>query len=210
MPTSADGIAARLAALGTSTVHEALGRRGLMSGVSLRIGSSFAGPAETVAIPAGDNLGIHALLAKASAGSVLCVASAGRGKFGVFGDLLMEASRARGVAALVIDDGIRDLAELSAPPAIAARSISSRGTVKRRILGLDGPVAIGDVLVRPGDWIVGDVDGVCVVPARHLDALLGAAQARVDKEAGVRAALIAGRTSVDVLGLSSLMKEQSA
>jgi 4-hydroxy-4-methyl-2-oxoglutarate aldolase len=210
MPTSADAIATRLVAFGTSTVHEALGRRGLMEGLSIRVGGPFAGPAETVAIPAGDNLGIHALLARANRGSVLCVASGGRGVFGVFGDLLLEASRARGVAALVIDDGIRDLVELSPPPAIAARSISSRGTVKRRILSLDAPVAIGGVLVRPGDWIVGDTDGICVVPAAHLEQLLIAAQARVDKEAGIRAALIAGHTSVNVLGLSSLIKEQSA
>ena len=210
MPTSADGIAAQLIAFGTSTVHEALGRRGLMDGISIRVGTAFAGPAETVAIPAGDNLGIHALLAKANRGAVLCIASGGRGTFGVFGDLLMEASRARGIAALVIDDGIRDLAALSAPPAIASRAISSRGTVKRRFLSLGHPVGIGNVLVRPGDWIVGDTDGLCVVPAAKLDALLAAAQARVDKEAGIRSALIAGRTSVEVLGLTSLIKESSA
>jgi 4-hydroxy-4-methyl-2-oxoglutarate aldolase len=209
MPTSADGIAAQLIAFGTSTVHEALGRRGLMDGISVRVGTAFAGPAETVAIPAGDNLGIHALLARASRGAVLCIASAGRGDFGVFGDLLMEASRVRGIAALVIDDGIRDLAALSAPPSIASRTISSRGTVKRRFLSLGQPVGVGNILVRPGDWIVGDTDGLCVVPAAKLDALLAAAQARVDKEAGIRTALVTGRTSVDVLGLTSLIKESS-
>lgn len=210
MPISADEIAAKLMAFGTATVHEAQARRGLMEGVSLRVGTVFAGPAETVSIPAGDNLGIHALLAKANRGAVLCVASGGRGVFGIFGDLLMEASRARGVAALVIDDGIRDLAALSAPPTIAARAISSRGTVKRRVVSLGGPVGIGNVLVRTGDWVVGDADGICVIPVGRLDALLTAAKARVDKEAGIRSALIAGRTSVEVLGLSSLIKEPSA
>jgi 4-hydroxy-4-methyl-2-oxoglutarate aldolase len=209
MPTSAE-IAAQLAAFGTATVHEALGRRGLMGGLRVMVGTAFAGPARTVAIPAGDNLGIHALLRSAGAGEVLCIASGGRGAFGVFGDLLAAAARARRVAALVIDDGIRDLATLAAPPAIAARAVTARGTVKRRILSLGEPVAIGSVLVRPGDWVVGDADGICVVPAARLDALLAAAQARVGKEAVIRAELQAGRTSVEALNLGHLIRERSA
>ncbi len=203
MPTSAE----QLAAYGTATVHEALGRRGLMQGPRLLVGPAFAGPALTVELPAGDNLGLHALLQDAPAGAVLCIASGGKGLFGVLGDLLQEAARVRGVAGLVIDDGIRDLTALDAPPSIAARGINARGTVKRRVLNLGRPVAIGGVLVRPGDFVVGDADGICVVPAERLEPLLAAAQARTDKEADIRERLKAGETSVEVLGLGGLLRE---
>jgi len=195
-----------LLAFGVATVHEALGRRGLASGVRLLVGPAFAGPAITAAIPAGDNLGIHALLSHAPAGAVACVASQGRGTFGVFGDLLALAARERGLAGLVIDDGIRDAAALSAPP-IAARGKASFGTQKRRLLSLHEPIALGGVLIRPGDWIVCDGDGVCVVPAAKLDALLSAAAARAAKEEDMRVEFRRGRTSVDVLGLSGLLEK---
>jgi 4-hydroxy-4-methyl-2-oxoglutarate aldolase len=202
MQTSAEA----LAGYGTATVHEALGRRGLMAGIMLLVGPAFAGPALTVELPAGDNLGIHAVLRDAPAGAVLCVASGGKGSFGVLGDLLQEAARACGMAGLVIDDGIRDLAALAPPPSIAAAGVNARGTVKQRFRQLGEPVAVGGVLVRPGDWIVADNDGVCVVPAAGLDRLLAAAAARVHKEAVVRERLQAGETSVDALGLGKLLR----
>ena len=212
MPSSADtrdpATARALIEYGVATVHEALGRRGLLNGVHLLVGPAFAGPAATVAIPAGDNLGIHAAFRTAPAGSVVCIASAGQGIFGVVGDLLQAAAKARGIAGLLIDDGIRDMAQLVPPPSIAARGVSSRGTQKRRVLSIDEPVALGGVLIRPGDWIVGDRDGVCVVPASRLADLLAAAKARVDKEDGVRRELQRGRTTVDALGLGGLLDKK--
>jgi 4-hydroxy-4-methyl-2-oxoglutarate aldolase len=111
------------------------------------------------------------------------------------------------VAALVIDDGIRDSASLAAPPSVAARGVSSLGTQKRRFRSLNEPIALGGVLVRPGDWIVGDADGICVIPAPRLEALLAAAAARTAKEEGFRSALRNGRTTVDVLGLTGLAEK---
>lgn len=210
MPSSASSAetARALIAFGVATVHEALGRRGLASGVRLLIGPPFAGPAITAAIPAGDNLGIHALLSDAPAGAVACVASQGRGTFGVFGDLLALAACQRGLAGLVIDDGIRDAAELKAP-SIAARGNASFGTQKRRMLSLHAPIALGGILIRPGDWIVCDCDGVCVVPSTKLDALLNAAAARAAKEEDMRVEFRRGRTSVDVLGLTGLLEKRA-
>ncbi len=208
MPRSPD-IAAALAGFGVATVHEALGRRGLMRGVRLMVGPAFAGPAATVELPAGDNLGIHAALAAANAGSVLCVASGGRGIFGVIGDLIQAAATKRGLGGMVLDDGIRDLSQLVAPPSIAARGVSAHGTQKRRILSLGAPVSVGGVLVRRGDWIVGDGDGVCVVPPERLEQLLDAAAAREAKENAIRVELAGGRTTVDVLGLSALIEKRS-
>jgi 4-hydroxy-4-methyl-2-oxoglutarate aldolase len=200
-------IAKALVGFGVSTIHEALGRRGLARGIDLLVGPAFAGPAVTVSIPAGDNLGIHAVFRDASPGTVVCVASAGQGAFGVLGDLLMTAAHQRGIAGLVIDDGIRDLSELKAPPSIVARGVAARGTQKRRVLSIHESVALAGVLVRPGDWIVGDKDGTCVVPADRLDSLLAAAAARVKKEDGIRTELQRGRTTADVLGLAGLLEK---
>jgi 4-hydroxy-4-methyl-2-oxoglutarate aldolase len=193
--------AAELIALGVPTLHEANHRRGLMRSMLLLIGEGFAGPAETVAIPAGDNLGLHLALERAKAGTILCVASRGKGLYGVVGELVMEAARVGGLAALVIDDGVRDIERLSAPPAVAALGICSRGTVKRRALSLAAPVGIDGVLVRPGDWVVGDRNGVCVLPADDIDAIIAAARARVEREDTLREAIRRGVPTTRVLGL---------
>ena len=202
-------IAPALASLGVATIHEAQGRRGLLNGLNLMVGPAFAGMAATVSIPAGDNLGIHAAIREAPRDSVVCIASAGLGIFGVLGDILQAAARARGIAGMVIDDGIRDLAQLEAPPSICAKAVGARGTQKRRVLSINGAVALGGVLVRPGDWVVGDRDGVCVVPVDQISDLLAAARGRAAKENGIRTELARGRSTVDVLGLAGLLDKDS-
>jgi 4-hydroxy-4-methyl-2-oxoglutarate aldolase len=194
--------ALELAGFGVATLHEASGRRGLASCLRLLVGEPFAGPAVTVALAAGDNLGVHLAIEAAEPGSVVCIASGGDGTYGVYGDLLHEAARARGVAGLVIDDGIRDLAELQAPPSVASRGVKALGTVKRRLrqpVGAD--VSLGGILVGPGDWVVVDRDGVFIVASSRLDELLVAAGSRVEKEARLRPALRGGTSSRELLGL---------
>ena len=183
------------------TLHEANHRRGLMRSMRLLVGEGFAGPAETVAIPTGDNLGIHLALERAEAGAVLCVASRGQGLYGVLGELMMEAARVRGLSALVIEDGVRDIERLSAPPVVAALGICSRGTIKRRAISLAAPVGIDGVLVRPGDWVVGDRNGVCVLPADAADAIVAAARARVAREETLREEIRRGVPTTQALGL---------
>jgi 4-hydroxy-4-methyl-2-oxoglutarate aldolase len=195
--------AAALVAFGVATLHEASGRRGLAAALRLLVGPPFAGRAVTVSIPAGDNLGIHLALEAADPGSVLCVASAGAGIYGVTGDLVQEAARARSLAALVIDDGVRDIELLSAPPSVVARGVRTHGTVKRRVVSIGAPVALGRVLVRPGDWVVGDHDGVFVVADTVVDDVLARAGERETKEARLRERLQAGASTVDELGLGS-------
>ena len=193
---------AELAALGVATLHEAAGRRGLMAGVHVRVGPTFAGPAVTVALPAGDNLGIHLALEAVSDGSVLCVASSGQGLYGVLGELLLAAARAAGVAGIVIDDGIRDIEHLRAPPSVAARSVTALGTVKHRVRqGVGSSVALGGVLVELGDWVVGDRDGVCVLAAADVTDVVARGHARVAKEDAIRVRLDRGEPSRRVLGL---------
>jgi 4-hydroxy-4-methyl-2-oxoglutarate aldolase len=188
--------------LGVATLHEAAGRRGLIEGVRLLVGNAFAGPAVTVALPAGDNLGIHLALEAADAGSVLCVGSAGRGVYGVVGELLLEAARARRLAGLVLDDGIRDSAKLEPPPSIAARRLAVQGTLKRRIrspVGAD--VALGGYLVRPGDWVVCDRDGTLVVDAAEVASVADSARTRLEREREARESLRGGQPSRTVFGL---------
>lgn len=172
-----------------------------MRSMRLLVGEAFAGPAETVSIPAGDNLGIHLALERAEANTVLCVASGGRGFYGVIGELMVEAARVRGLAAVVVDDGVRDIERLSAPPGIAALGICSRGTIKRRALSLAQPVSVDGVLVRPGDWVVGDRNGVCVLPADGVDAIVAAARARVAREETLREEIRRGVPTTKVFGL---------
>jgi len=203
---SSNEMAANFVAAGVATVHEAQGRRGLIDGVRLVSGPAFAGPAFTVAIPAGDNLGIHLALERAQPGSVLCVASGGRGKFGVVGELIIEAAHAAGLAGLVIDDGVRDVDRLRVPPSVAAVGATPRGTVKRRCQSLLAPVALGGTLINPGDWVVGDSDGVCVIPAERVAAVVEAAQSRLVKEEGIRARLRAGEPTTRVLGVHAQLE----
>lgn len=191
-----------LLALGIATLHEANRRRNLLNGVTLVVGPPFAGPAVTVAIPAGDNLGVHLAIESADPDSVVCVASAGRGLYGVIGDLLIEAARARAIAGLVIDDGIRDRETLSGPPSVAARGINARGTVKRRLRQAVGSdVSVGGVLISSGDWIVCDEDGVIVLPESTAASVLERAIARSRSEVTSRAGLAAGVTSPKLFGL---------
>lgn len=194
--------AGRLVELGVAALHEAGGRRGLIEGVHLIVGAPFAGPAVTVALPAGDNLGVHLALEAAEPGSVLCIASQGRGLYGVLGELLAEAGRARAVTGFVVDDGIRDLASLVAPPSVAARTITARGTQKRRLRQAVGSdVAMGGALVAAGDWVICDVDGVCVVAAERLEAVMAHALARAGSEANALHRLSDGVPSRELFGL---------
>jgi 4-hydroxy-4-methyl-2-oxoglutarate aldolase len=195
--------AGELAGLGVATLHEASGRRGLARGLGLVVGEPFAGPAVTVALAAGDNLGVHLALEAAAAGSVVCVASGGGGVYGVYGDLLHESARARGIAGLVIDDGIRDTVELTPPPSVACRGVGALGTVKRRVRQPVGAaVAVGGILITQGDWVVVDRDGVFVVARDLVEGLLAAGEARIEKEAGLRAELAGGAVSRELFGLS--------
>ncbi len=194
-------LAAQLTALGVPTLHEANHRRGLMRAMRVLIGDAFAGLAETVAIPAGDNLGIHLALERTEPDAVLCVASGGRGLYGAVGELISEAARVRGLAAVVIEDGLRDIERLSAPPAIAGLGVSARGTIKRRVVSLGEPVGVDGVLVRPGDWVVGDRNGVCVLAADQISEIVVSAEAREQREEGLREQIRKGTPTTEALGL---------
>ncbi|MDQ0785415.1 4-carboxy-4-hydroxy-2-oxoadipate aldolase/oxaloacetate decarboxylase [Streptomyces sp. B3I8] len=198
-----------LAGYGVATVHEAMGRTGLL-GTHLRPVQQdirVAGTAVTVLSWPGDNLMIHAAVEQCREGDLLVVTTTSPSTDGMFGELFATALRRRGVRGLVINAGIRDTAELRAMgfPAWAA-AVSSQGTVKATGGSVNVPVAIGGQVVRPGDVILADDDGVVCVPRERARQTAEASEARERKEAASRAAFQEGQLGLDRYGLRETLE----
>jgi len=199
-----------LGQVGVATVHEAQGRTGLLAPYMRPIYTSarVAGPAVTVLCQAGDNLMIHAAVELCQPGDVLVVTCTAESTDGMFGDLLATSLRSRGVAGLIINAGVRDVADLTAMDfPVWSRAISSQGTVKSTAGSVNIPVVCAGQLVRPGDVIVGDVDGVCVIKRDEAADVVKAGQARLAKEEKSREKLRAGELGLDMYGLRAKLAE---
>jgi 4-hydroxy-4-methyl-2-oxoglutarate aldolase len=199
-----------LGQLGVATVHEAQGRTGLLLPYMRPIYNSarVAGPAVTVLCQAGDNLMIHAAVELCQAGDVLVVTTTSESTDGMFGELLATSLRSRGVAGLVIDAGCRDVADLTSMDfPVWAKAISAQGTVKATAGSVNVPVTCGGQLVRPGDAVIGDIDGVVVVPREDVDDVVIAGQQRLAKEEKNREKLRAGEAGLDMYGLRAKLKD---
>jgi 4-hydroxy-4-methyl-2-oxoglutarate aldolase len=197
-----------LAAYGTATIHEAIGRRGFL-GPDLRPiedGLSMTGSAVTVSCHPGDNLMVHAAVEVCLPGDVLVVTTTAPSTHGMVGELLATSLAARGVRGLVIGAGVRDIAELRAMRfPVWARFVSCEGTVKASPGSVNVPVVLGGQVVEPGDVIRADDDGVVVVPRPESAGAVALAQARTDRETATRERLAAGELGVDLYGLRTTL-----
>lgn len=199
------------ASVASATAHEAMERRGALDSSikPLRRGMKVLGPAFTCVCPPGDNLTLHAALKMAKAGDVIVCASAGFTEQGLFGDVMASCAMGKGIAGLVVDGGVRDgatIAEIGFP--VFARALSIKGSVKETLGALNKPIVAGGMLVEPGDLVIGDDDGVCIVPKAEIAAIAAASKTREEKEARFRRELLQGKTTWDMLNLSELLRKK--
>ena len=194
----------KLSRFGVATIHEAMGRVGLMKPYMRPIytGAHLCGSAVTVLLHPGDNWMMHVAAEQLQQGDVVVAACSAGNSDGFFGELLATSFRARGAKGLVIEGGVRDVKELATMQfPVFSSAISAKGTVKATLGSVNIPVVCGGALVNPGDVVVADDDGVVVVPAALAQQAADAAEAREANEAGKRRRLAAGELGLDMYNM---------